>query len=161
MVLNIFYFHREDEPILTSIFFRMVGSTTNYSIFFPEGIGDPPHQKSETLCGNMALCRDEALICIEFSVSTWFLDGAESLIFQDFPVVLSFSTWETGGVFLLYSIVGWGFHIFLYIHPYLVKISNLTNIFSNGLKAPTRKWPGSPTNYLPFCWHLIKNTPAR
>ena len=31
---------------------------------------------------------------------------------------------------------GWWFRIFFYYHPYLGKGSNLTNIFSNGLKPP-------------------------
>ena len=33
----------------------------------------------------------------------------------------------------------WCFQICFYVHPYLGMIFNLTNIFSNGLKPPTRK----------------------
>ena len=40
-------------------------------------------------------------------------------------------------VTIIYS--GWWFQIFFIYHPYLKKISNLTSIFSKGLKPPTRK----------------------
>ena len=44
---------------------------------------------------------------------------------------------------------GWSFQIFLYFHPYLRKIPNLTNIFSDGLVQP-------PTSYKSLLKFLTK-----
>ena len=40
--------------------------------------------------------------------------------------------------FIIRAFLGGGFEYMCYFHPYLGKWSNLTNIFSDGLKPPTR-----------------------
>ena len=40
--------------------------------------------------------------------------------------------------FIIRAFLGGGFEYMFYFHPYLGKWSNLTNIFSDGLKPPTR-----------------------
>ena len=63
----------------------------------------------------------------------WVFSG-EFLGFSGFYFSARFSFWH-----IVTSKTRWCFQIFVYFHPYLGKWSNFTNIFSNGLKQPTRK----------------------